>query len=82
MPETKTNTLLSRDQLYDVVDELRDEIGDIADERDEWAWAADELAAVLAILCRASAIAAPDGAAIWTRADAALARWTALGAEE
>ncbi len=83
MPETKTNTLLSRDQLYDVVDELRDEIGDIADERDEWAWAADELAAVLTLLCRASGHESPpEGAAIWTRADAALARWTALGAEE
>jgi len=88
---------LSRDQLYDVVDELRDEIGDIADERDEWAWAADELAAVLTVLCESTQaygrvwrarpgggheLMADEGAAIWTRADAALARWTALGAEE
>ena len=79
---------LSRDQLYDVVDELRDEIGDIADERDEWAWAADELAAVLIVYVFASprkteSIGEFDA---WRKAalgaDAALARWKALGAEE
>ena len=97
MPE-KTNTAVpTRDQLHDIADAMRDEIEDLADERNEWAWAADELAAVLAILCESQArrdysratrrrrqgLETPDeGAAIWTRADAALARWKAVGAEE
>ena len=84
MPETKTNTAVpTREQLHDIADAMRDEIEDLADERNEWAWAADELAAVLAILCESQGLETPDeGAAIWTRADAALARWQAVGAEE
>ena len=83
MPE-KTNTAVpTREQLHDIADAMRDEIEDLADERNEWAWAADELAAVLTLLCRASGHESPpEGAAIWPRADAALARWKAVGAEE
>lgn len=73
----------TREQLHDIADSMRDEIEDLADERNEWAWAADELAAVLTLLCRASGHETPsEGAAIWARADAALARYAVLGAEE
>ena len=73
----------TREELHDIADSMRDEIEDLADERNEWAWAADELAAVLTVLCESNGRETPDeGAAIWTRADAALARWTAVGAEE
>ena len=77
----------TREQLYDLADSMRDEIEDLADERNEWAqllhhWAADELAAVLTLLCRASGHESPpEGAAIWARADAALVRWAALSEE-
>lgn len=76
---------MSGETLNDLerLDRLEDEIEDLADERNEWAWAADELAAVLTLLCRASGHETPtEGAAIWARADAALVRWAALGAEE
>ena len=83
MRENTNTAVPTRDQLHDIADAMRDEIEDLADERNEWAWAADELAAVLTLLCRASGHESPpEGAAIWTRADAALARWTVLGAEE
>lgn len=70
-------------ERLDRLEVCRDEIEDLADNRNEWAWAADELAAVLTLLCRASGHETPtEGAAIWARADAALARWAVLGAEE
>ena len=69
----------TREQLHDIADSMRDEIEDLADERNEWAWAADELAAVLTLLCRASGHETPpEGAAIWARADAALVRYAVL----
>ena len=78
-----SKALPTRADLHDIADAMRDEIEELADERNEWAWAADELAAVLTLLCRSTGHESPRNAAnIWKRADVALARWAELGADE
>ena len=59
----------------DRLEVCRDEIEELADNRNEWAWAADELA----LLCQSTGHESTlEGAAIWARADAAVARYAVL----